>query len=137
MTTEAEQWRFRAAVYSAAQGHKKPLLELLRDGWPLMLTHEDKLVLADHLAGKLTSKRAPAEGRPREKLYSHTWYLRHAVDRVRQLQQREGMKRHAAIELVLIGTKLQGKDLNKRRGEIVQALSRGKKKSGDKKSRTK
>ena len=137
MTTDAaEQWRFRAAVYAFEQGKKEPLLELLRDGLPLTLSADDKQTLADYFNGKLIPKRKKGDGRPPEQLYSHTWQLQQAVAMVRDYQKRYGLKRSAAVEMVIIGAQLQGKDLDKRRGEIVQALSRGKNKS-DKKSRTK
>ena len=126
MTNEAEQWRFRAAILDFSNHGKAALLiKLLRADYPI--TIEDKQMLADYFEGKLTPKRTRADGRPVEKLYSPTWYLQQAVAEVRDIQKRYGLKRGAAIDWVCFGAKLQGKDLDKRRDEILQALNRGKK----------
>ncbi len=84
MSNDAEQWRFIAAIYSAAQGHKKgflKILDLLRQDYPL--TADDKAVLADFMEGKLKRGR----GKPK-KLFDDAHWMSLAVDRYHK--QREG-----------------------------------------------
>jgi hypothetical protein len=82
VSDEAEQWRFRAAVLGAAQGHSKSYLEmrnLLRGGY--RLTADDKQVLDDYRKGKFRRKR----GRPK-RLFDQAYWRRKTVDRVRELE---------------------------------------------------
>jgi hypothetical protein len=124
MTEEsAEQWRFRAAIFDAVAGKKKHLLDLLRSNHPI--TAEDRETLAQYIDGKLSPSKG--RGRPEEPLYSPTWYLHRAVQEVRNLRAKHGLPVEAAIEVVCFGASLAGRDLFKRRNEILQALSRGKK----------
>lgn len=117
---EAALWEFRAAIFAANQGNKKRLLEMLRADHPI--TAEDKAALADHLEGK----HKPGRGRPPAPLHSLSGQLQWAVREIKGLQKRHKLlTQKGAIDLVCQLAKLQGKNLDKRRDEIIQSLNRG------------
>lgn len=122
MQNEGEALKFQAAVWSATQGNVRPLVSLLRADHPM--TERDKASLADFINGDMKAKR----GRPKARLYSQTWYLHQAVEKIRELRSREGMSLESAIFFVDLGTQMQGrKPLNLT--QVESELRRAKKRS--------
>jgi hypothetical protein len=85
--SEHDDWRFRGAVYSAAQGHAKALsqlFEMLADE-QRVLTHEDRLALIGYIK-LLTLRQKPG---PKPKVFSRPWLVRQLTDEARQQYRQE------------------------------------------------
>jgi len=83
-----DDWRFRGAAVSAAQGHAKALeqlFEMLADE-QRQLTHQDRLALIALIKQLTTSGK---RGRQRGKVFSRAWLVRQLAQEARARHRRE------------------------------------------------
>jgi hypothetical protein len=123
VSDEVERWRFRAAVYSAWQGHAKPLadlLEFLRDGYAR--NEEDDNLLKEYLRELRVRKKGTPGRKPEPLLYGHTWTVRKLAEDARRLQE---IVQEPSIDWRQVSLSMRPR--RDKRIEGIKALSLGKK----------
>jgi len=131
--TEHDDWRFRAAVYSAAQGHAQALsqlFEMLADQ-QRALTHEDRLALIDYIKHLTTRGK---RGRKPGKVFSRAWLVRQLAEEARRLHRREprrsiqkcgeqAVKGWGVAELTRLTAEHEGQDLSDQIAALEECIS--------------